>query len=77
MARDNLNVLFDEEEPTILPCRPTTARPGTEAKVAVITDRYWNGQALWHPEDATREDMVAGSEEAFEEPDDEADEAWE
>ena len=31
---------------------PTTARPGTPEKEAVLTERAANGQHLWHPLDS-------------------------
>lgn len=31
---------------------PTTAKPGTEEKIAVLTERALNLQLLFHPEDA-------------------------
>jgi hypothetical protein len=35
-----------------MPTEPTTALPGTPAKVAVLCRRAAQGEALWHPEDA-------------------------
>lgn len=32
--------------------KPTTARPGSAAKVRVLIERAANGQSLWHPLDA-------------------------
>lgn len=32
---------------------PTLHPPGSEEKIAVLTERYANGQRLWHPGDAT------------------------
>lgn len=38
--------------PKILPAKePTTAQPGSEEKIRVLTERWANGQSLWHPED--------------------------
>lgn len=35
------------------PCTPTSFTPGTREKMEVIRDRYWEGQELFHPDDAT------------------------
>jgi hypothetical protein len=35
------------------PAEPTTARPGSEAKIVVMTERDDRGEGLWHPADAT------------------------
>ncbi len=37
---------------TKLAAEPTTARPGTEAKIAVLAERARLGLSLWHPLDA-------------------------
>ena len=34
---------------------PTTAAPGTAAKMAVLEERAKNNQSLWHPHDAQYE----------------------
>ena len=34
---------------------PTSALPGTEAKVAILEERARLGQCLWHPQDAQRD----------------------
>lgn len=31
--------------------RPTNASPGSEAKMRVISQRYFRGEALWHDDD--------------------------
>jgi len=36
-----------------LPAFPTTAMPGTPAKITVLAERARLKQSLWHPEDAT------------------------
>jgi hypothetical protein len=41
---------------------PTTALPGTEAKVRVLEHRAHLGQALWHPLDAKLEVAMAALE---------------
>lgn len=35
-----------------IPTHPTTARPGSPAKVAVMALRQSRGEGLWHPDDA-------------------------
>jgi hypothetical protein len=40
------------------PAEPTEALPGTPEKVAVLEERARQGQALWHPADATAADSV-------------------
>ena len=40
-----------------LPYEPTRELPGTESKVAVLQERYENGFALFHPRDATNENL--------------------
>jgi hypothetical protein len=42
----------DDEPP--LPT-PTTAPPGSAAKLAVLRERAARGERLWHPDDATHE----------------------
>lgn len=32
---------------------PTAHGPGSEGKMRVLSDRYFDGQPLWHPDDAT------------------------
>ena len=34
-----------------LPTKPTSSRPGTEARIRVYAERAANGQQLYHPED--------------------------
>lgn len=34
-----------------LPASPTSALPGTEAKIQVLMQRAANGESLWHPDD--------------------------
>lgn len=41
----------DEREP--LPAAPTQELPGTKEKLAVLAQRLWNGESLWHPQDRT------------------------
>lgn len=36
-----------------LPDSPTDAMPGSEAKIAVLCERFAAGVALWHPHDAS------------------------
>ncbi len=38
------------------PDRPTSATPGTEAKLLVLTERARRGRSLWHPYDARVDD---------------------
>jgi hypothetical protein len=45
-----------------LPPLPTRALPGTPEKVAVLMERARLRQALWHPQDATLENVVAPQE---------------
>lgn len=45
------DVIGFDEESTLQPCRPTTARPGTLEKVAVLRRRAANRQHLWHEDD--------------------------
>jgi len=33
------------------PAAPTTARPGTDEKIAVLTERVAARSSLWHPQD--------------------------
>lgn len=40
-----------------VPPEPTTARPGTIAKLHVLMERLEAGYALWHPDDATFEEI--------------------
>ena len=44
--------------PRPLPARPTDAPPGSEAKIAVMTQRHDRGQQLHHPHDNS--EMGAG-----------------
>ena len=41
-----------------LPAAPTTATPGTLAKVEVLVERAAAGTGLWHPYDATLETPI-------------------
>lgn len=41
----------------LAPPEPTTARPGTIEKLHVLMDRLEAGYALWHPDDATFEEI--------------------
>lgn len=41
------------------PTMPTSAKPGTEDKVMVLTARYAAGVALWHPHDASDQSPVS------------------
>lgn len=43
--------ITDEFTPKGILFEPTTARPGTDEKVAVIEQRYELGLPLWHPDD--------------------------
>ncbi|HKA07074.1 MAG TPA: hypothetical protein VKD71_07430 [Gemmataceae bacterium] len=38
-----------------LPAIATQAAPGSEEKIAVLSQRVQNGQSLWHPNDLTLE----------------------
>jgi hypothetical protein len=38
--------------PALPPVSPTTATPGTEDKIKVLTERAEQGRELWHPHDA-------------------------
>jgi hypothetical protein len=40
-------------QPPATPFAPTTARPGSPEKVAVLRQRARLRQCLWHPQDAT------------------------
>jgi len=40
------------DHPELAEPEPTTARPGTAAKIAALADRLQDGQDLWHPDDA-------------------------
>ena len=48
-----IDAVPDRHGRTPLPDAPTTARPGTADKVAVLAARAAAGVSLWHPGDAT------------------------
>lgn len=47
--------LVCEDNPQLRPPQPTSARPGSPEKLAVLEQRAECGEALWHPEDQTWE----------------------
>lgn len=47
-------------QPSRKRCKPTSAMPGTIAKVKVLMQRARDNQELWHPDDATGMDEIPG-----------------
>lgn len=62
-AKKKEKELDDDTKVRQLPRTATTALPGTEEKIAVMTERYRKGYSLFHPSDAT----FAGAHNATEE----------
>lgn len=40
-----------------MPENPTDARPGSEQKIQVMNQRFARGEAVFHPDDLTTEDL--------------------
>jgi len=48
LCRDCMN-----KATTIKPCRkPTRAAPGSQRKIEIMSERFMNGEAIFHPLDA-------------------------